>query len=660
MSIISRVWACAVTAALAVSLAGCTSPTPPSSTPSPAFSSDTSADPETTWSSEAAAEGQLFNGNCENLFDPDELATTYGEGTDPYGYILSGSDPLFGTVGGIDCDFFISWNTPEDPDENEDDGEAAAGIHVTVVPATITDASTVHAWLSPATCTYECVATGVSGAWWYTLSVRGFSSASLERSRFKAINKDLVDALSDVADTGEPTIERPFDCGAAQIDGISVTSSRAMTEDGVGTAIAAAAFLLGGPVTCSFALPDDMYSWDLTVYPNSAAAYVQCTGPEPDITEIDGVVAAAGVESESDSDEFCATDGKSLIRVHHSYDSDDELQSSEPAVAVLEKLLVPLFAVVPPPSMPWSASPTVTTSTRAAPLAHGDCAELLDTAMIAKSLKSTRDLYLGSDDLAIAAVGGLDCTYALGPMSETDAFVTLTVAPSAIVDPTEQQLSLVAKQCTTSGADAAFANSVCEAAGTVDGWWYQLSVSRFSSGTVTASFDTIFARLTKKLRTAEAPATVGSVAPFDCKSAETGATAVSGSRSIFDNWSPARLRAVELHAAALLRAAPTTCSYMLTSGTALQVTVYPGTASIYRQCDERSNWIYNPGPITLPGVKAAFGEKYSNGGPNFCATDGTSTVYVNQDNDTKPIDLGKKAKASEVGALLVAVFAAAD
>ena len=325
-------------------------------------------------------------------------------------------------------------------------------------------------------------------------------------------------------------------------------------------------------------------------------------------------------------------------------------------------------------SGPGVAAPAVAAT--AAPVAGDDCTDLLAPASLAAILHQSKNVSVYTGDLALAAIGGFGCGYADDPSgspsgSPPASLVSVIVAPSAIVDPSERATSLAPRHC---GPDAG-ANTTtgggpdCTTTRTVAGWWYSLSVTTGASksGSVKPSaFNSIQADLERSLKNILAPEQVNLVQPFDCAAASAPHARLSGSRVIEDNplgpiyYQQAGEDAYpfepptdqEVLAAAYLLAGPTNCSTSSDGG--VDITVYPGGASAYAQCVQGLGAVST---TTDPGVESALANiDYALGTDQICATDGKSTVSatVLDRDDTQPWD----AKTLEsLGALLAPVFA---
>ena len=319
------------------------------------------------------------------------------------------------------------------------------------------------------------------------------------------------------------------------------------------------------------------------------------------------------------------------------------------------------------------AAPAVAAT--AAPVAGDDCTDLLAPASLAAILHQSKNVSVYTGDLALAAIGGFGCGYADDPNGSPSGYppaslVSVIVAPSVIVDPSELAASLAPRHCgPDAGANTATGGGPdCTATRTVAGWWYSLSVTTGASksGSVKPSaFNSIQADLEKSLRNVVAPERVNVVRPFDCAAASAPHARLSGSRVIEDNplgpiyyqqpgeddypFEPPTDQ--EVLAAAYLLAGPTAC---FTSDAGVGITVYPGGASAYAQCVEGLGAVST---TTDPGVASAWANiHYALGADQICATDGKSTVSVTDlyRDDTRPWD----AKTLEsLGALLVPVFA---
>jgi hypothetical protein len=321
-------------------------------------------------------------------------------------------------------------------------------------------------------------------------------------------------------------------------------------------------------------------------------------------------------------------------------------------------LVVPVVGAPTSSAEASSAPRTALAEQPNAPLLDGDCSKLLDPTMVATSLGSSKKAQVDSDHPLMAIVGGIDCVYYVGARQEITASASVTVAPIAVTDSGAVERSLASTECGPSTGGWSVAFQGCRSTATVDGWWYSLSVYRSSSAKAQrASFDSISATLKKALAATPAPSRVSAIMPFDCAAADTGGAPVTSSRTISGMWSDTDQRAEELYAAAFLAAGPVTCHFTRPSGGAWEVTVYPGSSSIYSQC-AKPPVPETPGDasvIKIAGVKAAFGQESTDNGPLFCATDGTSTVSVSGYYD---YEINAKTRAF-LSSILVPVFAAA-
>ena len=329
------------------------------------------------------------------------------------------------------------------------------------------------------------------------------------------------------------------------------------------------------------------------------------------------------------------------------------------------------------PSAAATAAPAVAAT--AAPLAGDDCTNLLAPASLAAILHESKKVTVYTGDLALAAIGGFGCGYADDAFGHAGSYpptslVSVIVAPSAIVDPSELAASLAPRLC---GPDA-YADSLsgegsyCAATDTVAGWWYSLSVTTVSANSGNeheSAFASIKKDLERSLEGVKVPEQLTAAQPLDCAAASAPhARLAAGSRLIDDDllgpfdpepggdpdadpFEPPTDQ--EVLAAAYLLAGPTSCN-AASPGDGWRLEVFPGGASAYAQCVEGLGKVT---ATTNPKVVSAFTDiDYAVGGSEVCATDGKSVVAATNlaHNEGDPWD----AKTLEsLGALLAPVFA---
>jgi hypothetical protein len=303
--------------------------------------------------------------------------------------------------------------------------------------------------------------------------------------------------------------------------------------------------------------------------------------------------------------------------------------------------------------------PAITKSSASAnlPIADGDCEKILDPTTVALSLTKKKSIVTHWGEPLLFSVGGIDCSYLIGPIDAYVGTVDLKIAPSAVADNAAVTRSLTTRECSTS-YEGSPSTSGCRATATVNGWWYSLRVNG-SAKTQKSAFDKITAGLTAVLSATKAPTSIDSIKPFDCTAVDTGGLAVTTRRIQPNVWAGVDDVASEIYAASYLVAGPTTCRFTLASGKSWQVTVYPGGEALFFRCGHFSTIDDYPGPssvISIPGVPSTYGKVATNNGPLLCATDGTSLVRVSGDDD---LILNSKARTS-LGSILVPVLAAAD
>jgi hypothetical protein len=348
----SRAWGVLVAASLVVSIAGCSSPATGVAPTTPvdiATSVPDGTDVEPTSDSEP----------CEALLNSADIAASLGKPNLTY---VGTVDPLLALVGGLECEYVFITGDPDADDEDEDsyDTTLRDEVYLAVAPSSIATPAAVQNSLVAENCNPRleerdgCTSTATVGDWWYSLSVSSATSAEVQKSSFEATTVSLEQALAAKATPPPVTGVTPFDCSSLTSSSAPVTSSRTLPPLWTGTEIFAAAFLLAGPVTCEFTI-DKTQIWDLTVYPGGAAALAQCRyaateyEPNSSLTDIENVETVYQLTNTGDEVKFCASDGKSLIRVYHEYSEDgSEFESdTDPEVdeaELLSTLLVPALA----------------------------------------------------------------------------------------------------------------------------------------------------------------------------------------------------------------------------------------------------------------------------------------------------------------------------
>jgi hypothetical protein len=281
----------------------------------------------------------LLGGDCSALLDPKTLATLPGAQREPHIY----ADPTLGIVGGIGCDYFY-WAV-----QNDSSGD----IFVAVAPRAIAQTDELSATLTPRTCPTTamievlenggCRITATTGDWWYTLSVNTILSAKKQQALFDSIRAKLESVLNNIDAPSQVTVAQPFDCGSVAGD---IEFARSREVDNLKfDSVAAAAFLIAGPVTCTYDV------WKLTIYPHSASAFGQCTqkyspydGLPGARISVPGVKSVFGFDDNGWSLSACATDGISTVSVYREDEDDLTLKWNSSTRRALGELLVPVFA----------------------------------------------------------------------------------------------------------------------------------------------------------------------------------------------------------------------------------------------------------------------------------------------------------------------------
>jgi hypothetical protein len=328
------------------------------------------------------------------------------------------------------------------------------------------------------------------------------------------------------------------------------------------------------------------------------------------------------------------------------------------ATIAASALLVPLLgAPTEQPALAIALSQSASTASAPPAIAGGDCTKILDPTAIAVSLTKKKSVVTHWGDPLLFSVGGIDCSYFVGPVGEYVAAVFLKIAPAAVADrgAVERSLSPFACSSDTNGAQS---TSGCNATATVGGWWYSLSVGG-PAKTQKAAFGKIVSNLEKVLTATSAPTQIDPVEPFNCSAVDTGGLSVTTRRTPPSAWPATDVMGAEIQTASFLVAGATTCTFTLANGKAWHVTVYPGGEPLFYRCGHFSTVDDYPGPssvISIPGVPTAYGKVATNDGPLLCATDGTSLVSVSGDYD---LVLNTKALKT-LGSILVPVLAAAD
>jgi hypothetical protein len=594
--------------------------------------------------------GPLADGDCAKLLDVAALATALGGSTKSR---VTSGDPLLAVVGGIACSYSFGKSATKETGE----------VSIEVAPSAIADKSERDASLASPTCASyadsvgsHCDVIATDGDWWYSvhLFVTDERAATEQQATFTVVTTQLEAALAAAAGLDHVDTVRPFDCSAIEAGGLLATRSREMpsvyTQRG---AIYAAAFLLAGPVTC--ALPSD----EIVVYAGGASAYDQCahslSGTSSSI-EFPGIKSTVAVADKTSSDaRACATDGHSTVTEELNA-SDGESSFTAADLASFGALLAPVFAAVAPTSQPWMPSLAAPTEPDAIkPIAGGDCEKLISKASLKTIYGASKVNAIGATDPMMATVGGVDCYISLENRSEEfTAYMQIIVAPSAIADPAQRDISLVPARCQ---ADPSYDNedgTTCSVTVETAGWWYSVTVdTSMEEDQANSSFAALTAAVDKKLTASPGPGRITTKKPFDCDSIKTGGIPVTGSR----NMDPAALwPAKEIRAAAFLLAGPESCEFTLPKNPAPWIlTIYPGSTSAFGQCRHIDAW-YGSKPLTIPGVKSAYSFVGDAGQPEACATDGKSTVVAQWARPDSPAWTTKTR--TTLCSLLVPTFAA--
>jgi hypothetical protein len=281
----------------------------------------------------------LLGGDCSALFDTKTLAKLPGAQREPHVY----ADPSLGVVGGIGCVYFY-WAV-----QNDSSGD----VSVTVAPSAIAQADELHASVTPAQCPSKamiaslenggCRITAVVGDWWYTLSVTTILSAKKQQALFDSIRAKLEKSLNEADAPPQLAVVQPLDCAAVDKD-VDFARSRELNTSQFDP-VAAAAFLLAGPVTCT------SESWKLTIYPHSASAFGQCKqnyspydGLPGARISVPGVKSVFGFEDNGWSLSACATDGISTVSVYQDDEDDLTLKWDSSTREAIGALLEPVLA----------------------------------------------------------------------------------------------------------------------------------------------------------------------------------------------------------------------------------------------------------------------------------------------------------------------------
>jgi hypothetical protein len=292
-------------------------------------------------------------GDCKKL-----LETNAGPSTSPVptSADVAVGDPLLASVGGFDCSYKFTTSH----------SGVTTDIHALAAPSAIADPAERADSLTPPVCGPDpqvhggliCAETALESGWWYSIQLATSTNGGNDSSNAAALANlaSISGALDQVLNsTTAPTSVhpvRPSGCPAT-LGGAGVASSRTMLGGGYwdDNEIRGAAFLLAGPVTCSFTAPKGD-RWALTVYSGSTSAYVACThdilsetGHTKSIT-VPGVKSAFSLGNDGDGDgdsvAVCATDGTSTVWAID--DGDDNPNWSTARLKALGSYLVPMFA----------------------------------------------------------------------------------------------------------------------------------------------------------------------------------------------------------------------------------------------------------------------------------------------------------------------------
>ena len=642
MSLALRTCAALGALALLVALAGCT----PARQPVPAASHTASV---------AEATPPLEGGDCAKLLDSASLAAALGWSTNAR---VDAGDPLLAVVGGIGCDYEFGASS-----------DSTSSVWVVVAPSAIADASAVATSLMPPECTpgteADCAATVEVAGWWYSLDVNPYKpkSAQALRASFDAVKTALETTLR-ANRAPKQHLVQPFDCATAVTPDGRMFGSHSVYPDSSMphrySEIQVAAFLLAGPTTCSVNTPDASAKWSLTVYPGGASAYSQCANSsdgQGTSIAIPGVKTAFAPAQDPDDpvDEppLCATDGTSTITVvDRNLGVGDAWGQESPAD--LGSILVPTFRAARSSATvsvtPWTASlPDPSAPVPVHPLVGGDCNKLLNTKAAGAALGTPKLTYVKADGPLLATVGGLGCDYRMsGDGNSSD--IQLQVAPGSIADPVELAASRMPARC---GVDLTDDNqSTCAATVAVAGWWFSLSIDGFDPNSdevnPKASFAAIAANLDQTLKSTAAPGRIAAKKPVDCQSADTVGWPVTSSRSVGHYLT-------EVGDAGVLLAGAEECDFTAPNSVGWRLTVYPGSAAAYYVCTQVEGGTGSRS-VSVPGVKTAVALA-PDSGPQACATDGTSTVFVEWERPDDPP--WNTAALKTLGSLLVPAFEAA-
>jgi hypothetical protein len=685
MPVTARICAAVASAALLIALAGCT---PTDLTPVPQATG--SAPAPSVAPVGAADTGALASGDCSQLLDPDALATDLGGSTDA---TVRAGNVLLAIEGGLDCLYFFG--SQPTPDNDFEEALGSGNVTVTIAPLAIADPSEVQASLTSGGCprgryfdddgTFDCGVTAVVNGWWYRLSthIKRAKTDNSAPASFSAINTKLESALTSSTPPTQVGVMKSFDCAAADTGSAPMRSARVSYSDSTqndfpeNREISAAAFLRGGATVCSYVMTidDEPEQRDIAVYPGATAAYEQCTRSgvaEATPISIPGIASAVIVAGADGFTEICATDGVSTVNVLRGYYTDS---TDDPTyLDDLSALLSPIFAAAatyPAPVVTIGGAPAPAPSVGpsgaidAQPPVNDDCMKLVDSGELAAALGKSTRVQTTMDDVFLASASGLSCRYSFGKNSLVDPEVQVVVVPASVVDPSELEAALQPIRCASQKAEFYGGARGCTTSTTVNGWWYALSVTPYSSKSVAGLTSTLVAvqkNLEKKLSAQKAPTHVEVVPPFDCSSANTGGLeVVNYGRGGWDFYSSWERPGAELFAAAYLRTAAVTCMFIAADGAQWELTIHPNDTAAYSQCTVSRTLPGEAAAATLAvdGVEKVVGWPGDYSSTNACATDGTSTIEVNRVlKEKKPKGWDAKMR-STLGSLLKPVFAAA-
>ena len=601
---------------------------------------------------------------CSKFLDPATIAGALGGATDAQAFW---GDPLLAVVGGLDCRFRFG-ETPSVANGHTM-ADDAAFVNFTVAPSAIIDPRELAASLRPVHCETNpaqsipttCDTMGVANGWWYTLSANSLASVSALRSSFDGIIDQLEDVLSGDAAPTSARVVKPFDCSSVDAGDAQVRSQR---KPGFGGEIATAAFLLAGPVTCSF-ITVEGEEWSLEVYPDGAAAYPACTNTEGGSgspISVPRVRFAFAHEPDDYQSVVCASDGTSAVRLSRNPAFGSQITAAIWGTAeerdALGALLAPVLSAARTSRTQFAAFSTPASSSPVPPLAGGDCRTLLDPAALAAIADGDQDAHVAPTDALLATLGGLGCDYTFGTQSYgVTGSVHVSVAPTVIAHPNQVKASLLAPQCPTQADITSRINEGCTAVVSIEGWWYSLDVSTDQTATAQeASFAAITAKLEAALKAAPAPESVNVAPAFDCTAVDPDAELVGRARGgDAGGWGA-------VSAAADLFGGPTICVYSTADEAVWQLTVYSGGAAAYQQCIVHNDLGGGtPGStVSLAGVTSTFLHGYGDVAL-ACATNGTSTIRAMRTNldFSRPDGTWNDAARKTLGSLLVPVLAAA-